>query len=100
MAHRGKQGQEVHDRKVGETARRLAREGYQVRADLPGHERPPAIGGRIPDVVAWKGGRVLVREIETPGTIAQDRPQQEALRQAARDAGADFRVLLARRKPR
>lgn len=98
MAHRTKQGQEVHDRKVAEVARRLERAGYQVQADLPGHERPPIIGRHLPDVIAQKGDRVLIREVETPGTIKQDKAQHEAFERAADRTGANFRVLEATRK--
>ncbi len=98
MAHRTKQGQKVHDQKVAGVARRLEREGYRVRADLPGHPKPPTMGGRVPDVHAAKGGKVLVREIETSKTISADKAQHKALQRAADRSGADFRVLKA--KPR
>ena len=98
MAHRSKKGQVVHDAKVREVARRLEREGYDVQADLPGHSRPPAIGGHIPDIVATRPGKTLIREVETPGTVKTDKPQQEALRQAAEERGAEFRVLVAKPK--
>ena len=98
MGHRTKLGQEVHDRKVGEVARRLEQAGFDVSADLPGHRRPPALGGHVPDVVAVKGNRILIREIETQGTIAADRTQHEAFQRAADQAGADFRVLKAKKK--
>jgi len=98
MAHRSKKGQEVHDAKVQEVARRLEREGFDVQADLPGHPRPPTIGGHIPDIVASKAGKTLIREVETPGTVKTDKPQQEALREAAEEQGADFRVLVAKPK--
>ena len=96
MAHRTKQGQEIHDSKVAETARRLERQGFDVQADLPGHARPPMMGGHIPDIVARKPGKTLIREIETPSSLKSDADQQDALREAAQARGADFRVLVAR----
>ena len=99
MAHRTKTGQETHDRKVGEVARRLSRQGYRVEADLPGSKKPPSIGGRIPDVVAKKGNRTLIREVETPGTVTKDKAQHAVFRKhAGQKPGTDFRVLLAKKK--
>lgn len=98
MAHRTKQGQELHDRKVAEVARNLERRGYDVRADLPGHPRPPAIDGYVPDVVAVKGRKVLVREVETQGTVATDRDQHRAFDEWAERNSADFRILIAKRR--
>jgi Holliday junction resolvase len=98
MAHRTKKGQEVHDQKVAEVANRLERAGYTVRADLPGHSQPPVLGGHRPDVVAQKREKILIREIETHGTIKQDKAQHEALEQAADRLGGNFRVLVAKKK--
>lgn len=98
MAHRTKAGQEVHDAKVAEVARRLERSGYRVLADLPGHPQPPVLNGYRPDVVAQKGTRTLVREVETPSTVAADRAQQQALRSWAEEHGAQFRTIVARRR--
>ena len=98
MAHRTKEGQKVHDQKVAEVAGRLERGGYNVRADLPGHPKPPPMGGRVPDIIATKGGKTLVREIETRNTIAADKAQHDALQRAADQRGADFRVLKAKSK--
>ncbi len=98
MAHRTKEGQEVHDAKVAEVARRLERSGYRVLADLPGHPQPPILNGYRPDVVAQKASRVLVREVETPSTLAADRAQQQGLRRWAQDHGAEFRTIVAKRR--
>ena len=99
MAHRTKTGQETHDNKVGEVARRLSRQGYQVQADLPGHRRPRSIGGRIPDILATKSGRTLIREVETPRTVVQDRAQHSVFRSyASQSSDTEFRVLLAKKK--
>ena len=99
MANRTKKGQETHDRKVAETARRLERTGYKVQAHLPGQPRPPIIGGHIPDIMAKKPGTTLIREVETPSTVKKDQAQHTAFRNfAAKKPGTSFRVLVAKKK--
>ncbi len=101
MAHRTKRGQAMHDRRVAEAARRLLAQGLKVTADLPGHRRPPVIGGHIPDIVATDGRKILIREVETPATARSDAQQLAAFRLfAQRNVGVDFRVLLAKEKRR
>ena len=56
------------------------------------------MGGRVPDIIANKGGKTLVREIETRNTIAADKAQHDALQRAADQRGDDFRVLKAKSK--
>ena len=97
MAHRTKTGQENHDRKVAELAQGLKRRGYSVQADLPGHSRPPALGGTRPDVVAKKGSKVLVREVETTSSVSADKKQQQALKNWAKDHGAEFRTIITKK---
>jgi len=98
MPHRTKTGQKVHDGKVAEIARNLGRKGYSVRADLPGHPKPPALNGQVPDVLARKGSKVLVQEIETRSTLNTDKKQQQALQRWADQHDAEFRVILAKKK--
>lgn len=98
MARRTKEGQKVHDEKVAETAGRLRRAGYTVRADLPGRAKPPTLGGYIPDIYATRRGKTLIREVETSRTIAADKAQHDAFRREAARKGAGFRILKAKRK--
>lgn len=98
MAHQIKERQKTHDRKVQEVARRLRRQRYFVRADLPGHPRPPRFAGIRPDIYAHKKGKKLVYEIETSETLSKDRPQQQKLAKAAGKIGAEFRLLVAKSK--
>lgn len=98
MAHRTKEGQKVHDQKVAELTRGLKNRGYKVQADLPGHPKPPVMRGYIPDVVAVKGKKTLIREVETPGTVQADKEQHHALEKAAQELGAEFRVIIAKKK--
>jgi len=84
MAHRSKDRQEVHDKKVAEIAKNLEKKGYDVQADLPGHKKPKRIGKHIPDMIATKGDKVLVREIETPATVSKDKDQHKAFKKLGR----------------
>lgn len=95
MPHKIKKRQATHDEKVREVALTLRKAGYFVRADLPGHKRPPAFSGITPDIYAHKKGEKLIYEIETRETLVTDRPQQEKLEKGARKIGAEFRVLTA-----
>jgi len=93
MPHRIKKRQLSHDEKVREVALRLRRQGYFVRADLPGHPRPPRVGGIRPDIYAHKKGKKLIYEIETKESMETDQPQREKLEKASKKIGAEFRVL-------
>lgn len=95
MAHLIKERQIRHDQKVQEVARRLRRARYFVRADLPGHPRPPKIGGIRPDIYAHKKGRKVIYEIETPGSLLTDEPQRRRLAKAAQKQEIEFRTLVA-----
>lgn len=90
MPRRTRGSQTKHDREVGSTARRLAKRGYEVRADLPGWRRPDTIGGYRPDVVAVKGTRKRIVEVETPDSLEspRSRGQRSAFRRAASRSSA------------
>ena len=74
-----------HDKRVMREVRRLERAGWKVKADLPGHERPAAIGrkNRIPDIEATKPGTRKLIEVETPESLASDSKQQSTFRRSA-----------------
>ena len=95
MPHLVKLRQQIHDQKVREVAKYLRKAGYFVRADLPGHKRPPKLAGIRPDIYAHKKGNKLVYEIETKGSFKIDRPQRKKLESASKKIGADFKVLIA-----
>ena len=88
-----------HDNGVRREARSLSQQGYNVRADVDGYDKPPRIcsGGScgIPDIFAEKTGHTLIREVETTMSYAKDRPQQDIFRQyAQRRPGTDFDIRL------
>lgn len=83
----------THDQKVREVALRLRNQDYFVRADLPGHPRPPEFGGIRPDIYAHKKNKKVIYEIETKQSLKADQLQRQKLEKAAAKIGAEFRVL-------
>ena len=100
---KGKSGKPLstHDRKVREIARTLDKQGYKVRADVRGREKPKPIGSRklVPDIVATRGGRRLIVEVETPSSLPRDKEQLKTFaRHAGQRANTTLRVVVT--KPR
>ena len=56
------------------------------------------MNGHRPDIVATKGRKQIIEEVETWGTVGKDRKQHQALRNAAREMGADFKIRVAKKK--
>lgn len=86
MAKRSASRQSEHDTKVKSIARRHDRNGWRVRADVPGYPTPDSIGGRrprVPDVVARKRGATRIFEVETEETVDADRKQHATFRRSA-----------------
>ena len=86
-----------HDNGVRREARSLSQQGYRVRADVGGYDRPPRVchdgACGIPDIFAERGGRTLIREVETPRSYAKDRHQQGIFRGYAQSRpGTDFDI--------
>jgi len=79
MPKRTKTGQRKHDNTVLRSAEWYKGQGYKVKADLPGWEKPKKIGGFIPDLIAKKGNK----EIETKDTNKKNKKQQEAFEEYA-----------------
>ncbi|MFQ5861186.1 MAG: hypothetical protein ACE5IG_06525 [Dehalococcoidia bacterium] len=91
----------THDRKVREIARSLEKQGYKVRADIRGREKPRSIGSKklVPDIEASRGGRRLVVEVETAASLAKDKEQLKTFaRHAGQKANTTLRVVVT--KPR
>jgi Holliday junction resolvase len=85
MTKRSRGQQSKHDQKVRQVAKKLKKEGWQVKADLSGYDQPDPIGkgGFIPDVVATKVGAERIIEVETSETLKADKKQHEAFRRRA-----------------
>lgn len=85
IAKRSSKNQSKHDSRVKQLAHRLRREGWNVKADIPGFQRPDPIGKRnlIPDITAQKRGAKKIIEVETPETMKKDRKQHETFNRSA-----------------
>ena len=68
-----------HDRKVRKIAAAYWERGFDVRADLPEYQSPKPIRGKIADVVAKKGKKTIIVEVETPESFGRDRNQRGIL---------------------
>jgi len=84
-ARRSDRDQTTHDRKVRRVSRELKNEGYTVRADVRGYQRPRPIGkARVrPDIVATKSGTTRIIEVETPKSLVRDKEQIKTFLQSA-----------------
>jgi len=78
MATQGK-----HDTKVRRIAAGYWGRGFDVKADLPDYRKPRPIRGRIPDVVAKKGKKTIIVEVETPKSFNRDKVQRAIFRDYA-----------------
>jgi hypothetical protein len=72
-----------HDKRVRRIAAGYLGMDYDVRADIPGFDRPRPIRGRIPDVVATKGKTTKIIEVETDQTFDRHKDQRDILRDYA-----------------
>lgn len=96
MANRAPKRQSRHDQVVKRETQKLERDGWKVKADIPGFDQPTPIGQkrRIPDIEAAKSGRVRLIEVETPESLDTDREQQSTFRRsAAQRPNTTFKVV-------
>ncbi len=88
-----------HDRKVRKIAAAYLGRDYDVRAAVPGYDRPKPIRGRIPDVVATKGKTTKIIEVETSRTFDRHKDQRDILRDYANGRSrTQFRVTKVRKE--
>jgi hypothetical protein len=90
---RTKAGQSKHDREVLKIARELKKEDYKVQADIKGYPKPSKRGLYRPDVIATKGKKEIIVEVETVDSAnsPRDLAQQKAFKRAAEKSGAKFK---------
>ena len=82
-------------------ARDLEKQGFKVRADTRGREKPRPIGSKnlVPDIEAERAGRRLIVEVETRISHARDKEQiMTFLRHAAQKGNT--KLISRRFKPR
>ncbi len=90
---------ETHDRKVRQIAKELKQKGWKVQADLKTYDTPDGIGKNnyTPDIVATRGKKTKIVEVDTPGTINNDQ-LASFRRSAVQRKNADFEHVIT--KPR
>ena len=81
MNKRTKTRQKKHDESVLRSAEWYEGRGYKVNADLPDYNKPKNIGGYVPDLIAKKGKKEIVLEVETKNTNELDKEQQKAFKE-------------------
>lgn len=87
--------QSKHDAKVKQIANKLKKQGWRVEADVGSFDQPKPIGEkkRIPDIVAVKGKKKKIIEVETKATIEKDKEQQKTFRRSAgQQEGTSFEI--------
>jgi len=85
----------MHDSKViAVAANAKAHGGRGVKADLPGHAKPPKLAGHIPDVF-WKkpDGTPTIREVDTGRLAGAEKKQHESFKKWAEKNDADYKRL-------
>ncbi len=83
MKKRTKIGQKQHDEAVLRSVKWYEGQGYKVKADLPGYDKPKKIKGYVPDWIAKKGKEEIIGEVETKETNEKDKGQQVAFKEYA-----------------
>lgn len=83
MAKRSPQQQTKHDKGVQSTAKYYESQGYKVEADISGFNAPSTLNSRRPDVIAKKGSKKVIIEVETKDSAEKDRAQQEVFERYA-----------------
>jgi len=73
-----------HDKKVKRIAAGYRGKGWDVRADLPDDKPPKPIHGKTPDIVATKGKRAIIVEVETDQSFDKDKNQRAIFRDYAK----------------
>lgn len=84
-----------HDKAVRRVAGGYKSQGWKVKADVAGSPAPRTIYGRQPDVIATKGKKVRVIEVETRSSFDKDAPQRKTFqRWASHDKKRKFRTKV------
>lgn len=83
---RKKGSQSKHDAEVRRIAKSEEKKGYEVEADIKGYPKPKAINRRRPDVIARKGHKRKIYEVETPDSkgTRRDLEQQKVFKKVAK----------------
>lgn len=80
---RTKHEKTCHDSSVSRSAAGLKANKWKVKAAVPNYPNPPKMNGRIADIVATKGKKTRIIEVETQSTKKEHKQQQRDLRDYA-----------------
>lgn len=95
MARRSPRQQSKHDARVRRVAGGYKSQGWKVKADVSGYSVPRTIYGRQPDVIATKGKKTRIVEVETRNSMKKDIPQRNAFKRFAdHDKKRKFRTSV------
>jgi len=83
MTRKSKASQTKHDKMVRKVAGGYKSQGWRVQADVPDYNKPRTIFGRRIDVIARKGKKERLVEIETPSSYSKDKVQRNAFKRFA-----------------
>jgi len=72
--------QSRHDLRVRRIAGGYRSQGWKVKADVFGYSSPRTLYGKRPDVIATKGKKMRVVEVETRSSLNKDIAQRNAFR--------------------
>lgn len=97
MAKKPSSEPSIHDQRVRQEVKKLGRQGWNIKVDLPGYDKPKSIGKnrRIPDIEATKRGHRKLVEVETPETVEKDKKQQATFRRhAGQKPNTSFSIIV------
>jgi len=98
MNKRLKPSQTKHDKTVRKVAGGYKSQGWNVHADVKGYPKPKTIFGNRPDVIAQKGKKLRIVEVETPSSYKSDRLQRGSFKRfASLNNKRKFRIKLTKR---
>jgi hypothetical protein len=83
MVRKSKTSRSNHDKTVGRVAEGFKSQDWKVKADIKGYPTPRTIYGRQPDVIATKGSKTRIVEVETPRSHKEDVAQRNAFKRFA-----------------
>lgn len=95
MAKRSKGSQSKHDETVRRVAGGFKSQGWKTKADVKGSPAPRTIYGRQPDVIATKGKKMRIVEVEMRSSMKKDVAQRNAFKRfASLDKKRKFRTKI------
>jgi len=95
MIKRSPRKQSEHDSRVRKIAGGFVSQGWKTNADISGYSKPRTIYNKRPDVIATKGKKVRIVEVETRSSMKKDISQRNAFKRfAGLDKKRKFRTSV------